>query len=231
MPVMRSCSRSTEESTKRAVPWLPISSPSTCHGSMAKRSSSSMRIDIDRAEMGETEFEERLEPLQLEGIAGPLQVGDHLLHVLADKMRQQEAVVQLGPPAHQLMRIRLVPEPGDQGAQQQILHQAHAGVRRHLEGAQLDQAEAPGGAVGGVELVDAELGAMRVAGHVDEQIAQQAIDQPGRRHLALAASAGRRSPVHTGRRCAPRRCAAPGWSGRRTSRRRGRRAPDGAASR
>ncbi len=41
-PAMRSCKRSTEESTKRAVPWLPISSPSTCQGSMAKRSSISM---------------------------------------------------------------------------------------------------------------------------------------------------------------------------------------------
>jgi hypothetical protein len=40
---------------------------------------------------------------------------------------------------------------------------------------------------GAVELVDAELGAVGVAGDVDEQVAQQAVDQP-RRHLGALPS-------------------------------------------
>jgi len=51
-------------------------------------------------------------------------------------------------------------------------------MRRHLERAQLEQAEAAGRGFGRVELVDAELGAVRVAGQVDEQVPQHAIDQP-----------------------------------------------------
>ena len=39
-PVAFTCSRSTEESTKRTVPPATPSSPSTCHGSSACRSSS-----------------------------------------------------------------------------------------------------------------------------------------------------------------------------------------------
>ena len=80
---------------------------------------------------------------------------------------------------------RLAPEPGDQRAQQQLLRQAHARVRRHLERAELDQPEPAGRAVGRVELVDADLGAMGVAGDVDQKVAEQAVDQPGRRRLAV----------------------------------------------
>ena len=57
---------------------------------------------------------------------------------------------------------------------------AHARMRRHLERAELDQPEAPGRAVGRVELVDADLGAVRVAGHVDQQVAEDAVDEPWR---------------------------------------------------
>ena len=44
--------------------------------------------------------------------------------------------------------IGLAPEPRYQGAQQQHLHQAHARVRRHLEGAQLHQPQTPVGPSG-----------------------------------------------------------------------------------
>jgi hypothetical protein len=57
-------------------------------------------------------------------------------------------------------------------------------VGRHLEGAHLEQAEAAGGAVRRVQLVDAELGAVGVAGDVDQQVAQQAVDEPRRHGLA-----------------------------------------------
>jgi hypothetical protein len=76
--------------------------------------------------------------------------------------------------------VGLVPEARHQRAQQQLLHDAHARMRRHLEGAQLQQAQAAGGGVGRVHLVDAELAAVRVAGDVDQDVAQRAVDQPGR---------------------------------------------------
>ena len=52
---------------------------------------------------------------------------------------------------------------------------------RHLEAAQLQQAETAGGAVGGIELVDAEFGAVGVALDVGQDVAQRPVDQPGRR--------------------------------------------------
>ncbi len=62
-------------------------------------------------------------------------------------------------------------------------------MRRHLEGAHLEQAEAPGRTVGRVELVDAELGAVRIAGHVDQQVAHQPVDQPRRTRAVLRGDA------------------------------------------
>ena len=53
-------------------------------------------------------------------------------------------------------------------------------MRRHFEAAELDQAQPPGRAVGRIKLVDADFGAVRVAGHVGQQIAEDAVDQPGR---------------------------------------------------
>jgi len=61
-----------------------------------------------------------------------------------------------------------------------LLGEAHAGVGRHLEAAELDQTEPASGTVGRIELVDAYLGAVGVAAGIDQQIAQQAIDDPGR---------------------------------------------------
>ncbi len=57
-------------------------------------------------------------------------------------------------------------------------------MRRHLEAAELDQPLPSRGAVGRIELVDAELGAVRVAGDVGEQVAEQAVDQPRLRHFS-----------------------------------------------
>ena len=79
--------------------------------------------------------------------------------------------------------IGLAPEARDQRTQHELLREAHALVRRHLEGAHLEQAQPAGVAVGREHLVDAELGAMRVAGGVDEQVAEQAVDDPRRHRL------------------------------------------------
>ena len=73
----------------------------------------------------------------------------------------------------------LRPEPGHQRADQQRLHQRHLRVRRHLEAAQLEQPEPAALGVGAEQLVDAELGAVGVAGDVGEQVPEQPVDVPG----------------------------------------------------
>ena len=75
---------------------------------------------------------------------------------------------------------RIVPEPGHQRADEKRLHQSHLGVRRHLEPAQLQQAEPTAGGVRAVQLVDAEFGPVGIAGDVGEQVPQRAVDHPGR---------------------------------------------------
>ena len=95
-------------------------------------------------------------------------------------MRQHETVVQIGAPAHRRALLRFAPEPGDQRAQEQLLGERHARVRRHLEGAELDEPEPAGHAVGRIELVDADFGAMGVAGDVDQKIAEQPVGDPQR---------------------------------------------------
>jgi hypothetical protein len=139
------------------------------------------------------------------------------------KVGSREAVVQFGAPAGDGRAVGLLPETRHQGAQQQLLRHAHAGVRRHLEGAQLQQTQAAGRAVGRVELVDAELAAVRVAGDVHQDVAQRAVHQP-RRHVGAEALA-------VGIDLAQRdlqlvqlvvagfvHARGPGWSGRRTCR-------------
>ena len=54
-------------------------------------------------------------------------------------------------------------------------------MRRHFEGAEFHQAQPAGRAGRRIQLVDRELGAVRVAGEVDEQVAQQPVHQPGLR--------------------------------------------------
>ena len=105
-------------------------------------------------------------------------------------MAEHEPVVQRGAPAHQRAALRLAPEPGHQRAQQQLLRERHARIGRHLERAELDQTEPAGRTVGREQLVDADLGAMGVAGDVDQQIAEQPIDQPRPRLLARRPGAG-----------------------------------------
>ena len=84
----------------------------------------------------------RRKPSGIKRKTGFLQLGNHVGKVLLHAVRQQKPVVQLGAPARDRRQVRLVPKARHQRAQQQLLHHAHAGVRRHLEGAQLQQAQA-----------------------------------------------------------------------------------------
>ena len=97
-----------------------------------------------------------------------------LLHVIG----QEEPVVEAGTPAHERLGVRGAPERGHQRTYEQVLEQAHARMRRHLESAQFHEAQPAAAAVRGIQLVDAELGPMRVARDVDQEMSKQAVDQP-----------------------------------------------------
>jgi hypothetical protein len=84
---------------------------------------------------------------------------------------------------HQAVLVRALPERRHRGAHQQKLCRRHVLVRRHFQRAEFHQSEPVGGGFARVQLVDAELSAVCVAGHVGEQMAENAIDQPGRDFL------------------------------------------------
>ncbi len=137
----------------------------------------------DATDQREAELEMRREPVGLKAIAGGAEIVEHVGEVLPHEMRQHEIVVQARAPAAQPLLVGAIPEGSDQATQQGLLGHAHAPVRRHLEGAQLEEPAPAGSAVRREELVDAELGAVRVARGVDQDVAKDAVDQPGRRRL------------------------------------------------
>src|SRR6266700_4098043 len=160
-----------------ATAWRPALKPST---RTCRRSMEGSTERVVEAALG-------LKPLRIEMIAGgAAQIVQHAEKVLPDEMLQHEPVVQGRAPADGGAALRLAPEPGDQRAHEQLLCQAHARVRRHFERAEFDQAEASGRTVGREQLVDANFGAVGVAGDVDEKVAKQTVDQPRARWGALA---------------------------------------------
>src|SRR5262249_17931925 len=70
-------------------------------------------------------------------IDGAAQTLQNVEKVLPNEVRQHESVVQGRTPTYRRAALWLAPEPGDQGAQEQLLRQAHARVRRHFERAEL----------------------------------------------------------------------------------------------
>ena len=105
-------------------------------------------VNLHRSVTGEAELKEGVEPVELEGVSGFLQVCNDLLHVLPRVVWQQETVMKFGPPAHQVLLVGLFPEPGEQGPQQQVLYQAHSSMGWHFEGSQLKYPKATCGTVG-----------------------------------------------------------------------------------
>ncbi len=126
----------------------------------------------------EPELGERIEPAGFEGDVMRTQIGCYLRDVMNNEVRQQVAAVQVRAMPDQRCAQRLCPEPGHQRAHQQRLHHRHLKMRRHLEPAQLKQAQAPTSAVRIVELVDTELRAVGISGDIGEQMPQRPIDMP-----------------------------------------------------
>ena len=131
-----------------------------------------------RASGGKSKFKMGREPLHLQREPRFSQVADYIRKILRDKMREHKPVVDFRAPPDEAMPVGLLPEPGHERAQEQLLGEAHPLMRRHLERAELDEPQAAACAVRRVEFVDAKFGAMGVAGNVHEQVAKEAVDEP-----------------------------------------------------
>ncbi len=130
---------------------------------------------LEVAVLRKAELEVRREPRAVDGKAGRRLLREDVVEILLDEVRQHEAIVQLGAPARQPPgAIRFAPEARDErceaAAAASRLMRACGGISNARSSS---RPRRPVAAVGRIELVDAELGAMRVAGHVDEQVAEQ----------------------------------------------------------
>ena len=134
---------------------------------------------FDGAVERETEFEMGGEPFAFEGVTGFFEIVDDVLEILPDEMGEEEAIVNFRAPADEAVVIGLFPEMRDHRPQEEVLSEAHLGVRGHFEGAHFQEAEATGGGFGGKEFVDAEFGTMGISGGVDQEIPEDAVDEPG----------------------------------------------------
>ena len=109
-----------------------------------------------------------------------IEVGDHIAEVLPDEMRKKKPIVQFRSPWHERLPVGFIPEFGDKSAQEELLDEAHAFMRRHLKGAQLKHTLAPGPSAWRIEFVDAKLGPVHVASNINQDITENPIHQPGR---------------------------------------------------
>ncbi len=99
-------------------------------------------VELDRAEAGEAELEERGQPGPLEAEAVPGEVGHHLADVGGHVPRQEEPVVQLACPSGPAGRRRGRPRSGRRGRGPAGPARGHPRVGRHLEAPQLEEPEA-----------------------------------------------------------------------------------------
>src|SRR5580698_8224438 len=83
-----------------------------------------------------------IKPFHTQRIAGAIQVGYDVFQVLMHKMGQHETVVDFCAPADKLLAIRALPQMRDQGAEKEVLREAHSRMRWHLKGAHFEQPEA-----------------------------------------------------------------------------------------
>ena len=124
------------------------------------------------------EAQKRYSPAVCTGAEKVIRIGDPDV-----KSQTIESIMQPGTPADGVLREWLAPEPGDERADEEVLREAHASVGRHFEGSHFQEAETAGGRVRRIEFVNAEFGAVCVAGDVDEKIAEYAVGEPGRTRL------------------------------------------------
>ena len=89
--------------------------------------------------------------------------------------------MQRSSPPHQFATVRIPPEVRDQRSYQQLLCETHARVRRHLERAQLHQANPARSVFWRIELINKELSTMGITCQIGQKVTEDPIDEPRRR--------------------------------------------------
>jgi hypothetical protein len=130
------------------------------------------------------EVEHRLEPRELEPVAGAGEVGEDGAQVLPQHGGQEPSIVEIGAPALQLPHAGIAREAGDDCRNEDRLQRRERRAGRRLPAADRETTESALRIVGREELVHAELGAADVARAVGEQVAEQAIGEPRQPRLA-----------------------------------------------
>src|SRR5262249_481725 len=80
-------------------------------------------------------------PLRTEGVGGAAEIVQNVKKVPPNEVFQHESVVQRRAPTYRRATLWRAPEPSGQRAQEKLLRQTHARVRRHFERAKLHQAQ------------------------------------------------------------------------------------------
>ena len=80
----------------------------------------------------------RGKPFDIEWIAGPADILHDIGQILLDEMGQQPPIRDMAAPADGLFFVGFIPEFRDEAAQQQLLDEAHARMRRHFERAKFE---------------------------------------------------------------------------------------------
>lgn len=110
-------------------------------------------IDVDsgRLKLSDArtaEFEMWCEPVVIKPETGLVQPCGDLSKIVPEEVREQAAIVECISPVNERFAVRLLPERCHQGSHQQLLCEAHAGMRWHFEAAEFDESESSGGVVG-----------------------------------------------------------------------------------
>jgi hypothetical protein len=197
------------------VPPAATSSPSTCQGSIAWRSSSSMPCG-DAPKRGKRNSRNAARTRRVEGVAGALQVVDHVLHVLpATKCGSMKRSCRPVPQRISGAR-RALPEARDQRAQQQHLRRlicACGGISKPRNSSRPRRPVAPSGEYS-LSMQNSARCVLPVSRPAGCATGGRPARAAGGLRPVLAASAEGDFQFVEARRRAPRRRAAPGWSGR-----------------
>ena len=177
--------RSVDESTYRAVLVRPTSSPRTGQGSMAARNSMGGARDLDVADVGETELEERRQPGRFEakpcsrGRQPPQQCRRWHTRAGGTGRAARCPNVRAG-------RNKARPRSGRRGRGPTALARAPCGGAAASRSPQLEEPKTAPFRVGAEELVDAQLGPVGAARYIDEQVPEQPVHEPRRGGVPVA---------------------------------------------
>ena len=133
-------------------------------------------FELQTTEHGKARLEDRSEPRSFEGKPRVSKIVADRPEVLPERGRQHEAIVQACPVPHERVGARSHRQHGDNRPNEQRAQRLIPDVRHRLERSKLDQALKTGWRIEVPELVDADLGEVRVARAIGQEIAKEPVE-------------------------------------------------------